>query len=233
MKPVRKGVMRRNFTKYGEAKEHLLEKIGQHCSYCEAFGVPQNLDVEHIYPKKPHPELELKWKNFLIACKSCNSSKNNHLGSGRQTRLESRYVWPHIDNTFRAFEYFPDGSVEIRKGLKKAAKQAAEATRDMVGLLSSPAKAVGYSKRGIAYDGVRKRSQQWKQASNFKAIYLNDPSPFNATVIADAAMQMGYFSIWMEVFSDRPEMRKELIRAFKADAACFDANFQPVKKGRL
>jgi uncharacterized protein (TIGR02646 family) len=233
MKPVKKGVLRHNFTKYGQAKVHLLERLGQHCSYCEAYGEPQTLDVEHIYPKKPHPELELKWRNFLIACKSCNSYKNAHLGNDRQTGLESRYVWPHRDNTFRAFKYFSDGRVDLKKGLKKLIRIAAEATREMVGLLSSPAKAAEFSKRGIAYDGARKRSQQWRQAEDFKKMYLKAPSPFNATTIADAAMRMGYFSIWMEVFHDRPEMRCELIRAFKADKDCFNANFKPIKKGRV
>lgn len=233
MKPVKKGNLRRNFTAYGEAKPELINRLGQHCSYCEAFGAPQNLDVEHIYPKKPHPEYELKWKNFLIACKSCNTYKSIHLGNGRQTRLESRFVWPHKDNTFKAYEYFPDGRIEVHQGLKKSVRRAAEATRDMVGLLRSPARAVEFEKLGISYDGASKRSEQWGQADGFRTLYLQNPTPFTATTIADGAVQMGYFSIWMAVFHDRPEMRRELVRAFKADRDCFDANFEPVKKGRV
>lgn len=233
MKPVKKGILRRNFTAYGQAKALLLDKLGQHCSYCEAYGQPQNLDVEHIYPKQPHPEFELKWKNFLVSCKTCNTYKNNHLGSARQTRLEARFLWPHRDNTFRAFEYFADGRVEVRQGLKKTVRQAAEATREMVGLLRSPAKAKEFEDLGIPYEGASKRSQQWKQAEIFRTMYLENPSPAKATAFADIAVRLGYFSIWMAVFHDRPEMRRELIRAFKADPSCFDINAQPIKKGRV
>jgi len=103
----------------------------------------------------------------------------------------------------------------------------------MVGLMLSPAKARAYKKRGVAYDGVDKRSQQWSQAAGFRNMYLPNPTPHGARTIADNAAGMGYFSIWMEVFNDRPEVRRELIRAFRADPACFDANTNPLRKGRI
>jgi hypothetical protein len=103
----------------------------------------------------------------------------------------------------------------------------------MVGLMLSPAKARAYKKRGIAYDGIEKRKQQWSQAVDFRAMYLANPTSYNATTIANCAAGMGYFGIWMKVFEDRPEVRHELIRAFKADSRCFGADTTPVKKGRL
>jgi hypothetical protein len=104
----------------------------------------------------------------------------------------------------------------------------------MVGLLLSPAKAKGYKKLGIAYDGVQKREENWKMAQDFRNRFLNDPTPNTATLFAEAASKMGYFSIWMDVFHDQPTMRKELIRAFKADPDCFDSvTTAPVRKGRL
>jgi hypothetical protein len=103
----------------------------------------------------------------------------------------------------------------------------------MVGLMLSPAKAAAFKKRGIAYDGVEKRKQQWDQAQGFRQMYIANPSPQSAIAIANCAAKMGYFSIWMEVFSDRPEVRVELIRTFKADPSCFAATTQPVKKGRI
>jgi len=195
--------------------------------------MPQDLHVEHMYPKKPHPEFELSWDNFLIACNTCNSYKNIHLGNTRRRRLELRYLWPHRENTYRAFRYYADGRVELRPGLRKPIRKAAEATREMVGLLLSPTKAVAYKMQGIAYDGLDKRAQAWRQAAGFRRIYLNRPSLGSAIAIAEGAMSMGYFSIWMEVFNDRLEVRRELIRVFKADPRCFDAHTQPVKKGRL
>jgi uncharacterized protein (TIGR02646 family) len=233
MKPVNKGPSPDNFSKHQAAKPWLLNRIGQQCSYCERGGDPQDLDVEHIYPVKPHPSRELDWENFLISCSSCNSYKNIFLGSGRQRNLYRRYLWPHRENTFKAFEYQADGRVEIRPGLTAATRKWAEATREMVGLLRSPAKAANYDQLGVAYDGASKRSQMWGHAIGFRAMYLGNPTTRSATNIADAAANMGYFSIWMEVFYDRNEVRRELIRAFKADRDCFDANTQPITKGRL
>jgi len=51
--------------------------------------------------------------------------------------------------------------------------------------------------------------------------------------LAAIAVRLGYFSIWMEVFHDRPEFRGELIAAFKADSRCFDQNTRALPKGRV
>lgn len=233
MKPVAKGPSPGPFTAYQQAMPYLLGRLGCHCSYCEVEAPPQALAVEHIYPKHPHPVRELDWDNFLVSCSTCNTYKRLHLGDGRQRALLNRYLWPHLDNTFKAFEYSADGRVEVRSGLTPQAEKAAKATRDMVGLMRSPAKAEGFADQGVAYDGAAKRSQQWAQAVDFRGKYLASPTPALASLIAAAAAKMGHFSIWMEVFKDRPEVRAELIQAFKVDAACFDANTNPVTKGRV
>lgn len=232
MKPVNRGAAPGVFTEYDQAKADLIVALGQHCSYCEGYRVPQDLHVEHIYPKDPHPEREFRWENFLLACNTCNSYKNNHLGNRRRRGLERRYLWPHLDNTFRAFEYSANGNVRIRGSLAPEIARVAEATHAMVGLMLSPAKARRFKKLGIAYDGVDKRKEQWEQALDFRREYLERPSPRRAYLVARNASRMGYFSIWMEVFSDRPEVRRELIQEFKADPACFNVATQPRKKGR-
>ena len=233
MKPVRKGAPPREYHAYEGAKVDLIDRLGSQCSYCEAGKDPQDLDVEHIYQKDPHPERKLSWENFLLSCSSCNSYKNEHLGNGRRRGLETRYVWPHLDNTFRVFLYSSDGRVELRPHLRKHIKKAANSTIDMFGFMLSPRKARSYQKKGIAYDGVSKRKEQWAQVTQFRAIYLGNPTNANAVAIANAAAKMGYFSIWMEVFHDRVEIRTQLIRAFKADPDCFDGGTCPVRKGRI
>lgn len=40
------------------------------CNYCE--GNEAN-DIEHIFPKSFFPEFAFVWKNYLLACKQCNS----------------------------------------------------------------------------------------------------------------------------------------------------------------
>jgi uncharacterized protein (TIGR02646 family) len=234
MKPVNKPPNRRTYSPYDTAKPALLHALGGHCSYCERAGAPQDLHVEHIYPAKAHPAQATKWNNFLVACNTCNTYKRLHLGDGRQRSLLKRYLWPHTDNTASAFHYKSTGNVEIAATVPAHLVRAAELTRDMAGLLLSPAKASGYAKLGVAYDGTSRRSQVWRQASGFRQQFLQNPTAANAVVIANGAASIGYFSIWMEVFTDQPVMRRELIRAFQADQNCFDpATTAPVQKGRL
>lgn len=40
------------------------------CNYCEH---DRPFDIEHIYPKSLYPSLAFVWKNYLLACKGCNS----------------------------------------------------------------------------------------------------------------------------------------------------------------
>lgn len=234
MKPVDKGTNTTTYSDYKKAKPKLLERLGEHCSYCERSADPQDLHVEHIYPKDPHPELQLNWDNFLLACNTCNSYKNIYQGNARQTDLERRFVWPHRENTFRAFAYKKTGEVEIAPTVLPHLVSAVDATREMVGLLKSPAVAAGYEKLGIAYDGTKKRSQVWGQAMDFLDIFESAPTRARAITIADGAAKIGYFSVWMEVFKDFKMMREELIRSFKADPDCFDSsNTEAIQKGRL
>jgi uncharacterized protein (TIGR02646 family) len=234
MKPVKKPPEWRKYSPYDKAKPDLLSTLGEQCSYCERAAAPQDLHVEHIYPKKAHPSRETLWDNFLVACNTCNTYKKDHLGNGRQRGLLTRYLWPHLDNTANAFKYKATGKVDIVGTIPAPLKRAAEMTREMSGLLLSPAKAANYQKLGVAYDGATRRSQTWSMASDFRSQYLATPSAANAATIANGASRIGYFSIWMEVFHDQPPMRRELIRAFKADEDCFDrTNTAPVKKGRL
>jgi uncharacterized protein (TIGR02646 family) len=233
MKPVEKGVAPQAYLNYGAAKPDLINRLGAQCSYCERAADPQNLDVEHIYPKAGHPKREVEWENFLISCKSCNSFKNVYLGAGRKRNLLGRFIWPHRENTMNAFRYLQDGRVEVKDTVKGSLRTAAIATSEMVGMLQSPARAEDYKRLGLAYDGVSKREEQWRKAAGFRQMYLENPKPEHAISIAGGAAAMGNFSVWMQVFHDRPEVRAELIHAFKADPACFDNNTSPLPKGRL
>jgi uncharacterized protein (TIGR02646 family) len=233
MKPVERGPAPQRYSSYKHAKPALIGRLGCYCSYCEAYDVPANLDVEHIYPKVAHPAHEHRWENFLIACTSCNSKKHAHLGSGRQRGLLKRFLWPHLDNTARAFRYFSDGRVEPSAGLSASQRDLAEKTIAMTGFLVSPAVASDYAKLAIAYSGVDLREQVWREAELTRAEYLTNPTVPRAQFFAMGAAKRGYFSVWMEVFHDRPEVRTELIVAFKADPQCFDAATQGVQKGRV
>lgn len=55
-----------------EVREYLLEKWGRQCAYCNATGVP--LQVEHIHPKARGGTNRLS--NLTLACGPCNQAKD-------------------------------------------------------------------------------------------------------------------------------------------------------------
>lgn len=234
MKPVNKGVSPGPFAAYGNAKPQLVARLGKFCSYCEAFGEATGLDVEHIYPKQAHDTREKDWDNFLLSCTSCNSKKNTSLGRGRQRALLQRFLWPHIDNTSRAFHYLPDGRVKPGARLKPPLKKLAEATLEMLKTCTNQTKAKAFEKLGVTYSGIRIRKEKWEIAELMHVDYLANPNQARAELLAKNAISHGHFSIWMEVFKDRPEFRRELIKAFQADRKCFNmVTTKPKKKGRV
>ena len=54
-----------------EVREYLLEKWGRKCAYCEAAGVP--LQIEHIHPKARGGSNRIS--NLTLACQKCNTAK--------------------------------------------------------------------------------------------------------------------------------------------------------------
>ena len=54
-----------------EVREYLLEKFKRACAYCDATGVP--LQIEHIYPTAKGGSNRID--NLTLACSSCNSKK--------------------------------------------------------------------------------------------------------------------------------------------------------------
>jgi len=59
---------------YGyEVREYLLEKWGRKCAYCDATGVP--LQVEHIVPKSRGGSNRVS--NLTLSCEPCNRAKGS------------------------------------------------------------------------------------------------------------------------------------------------------------
>ena len=54
-----------------EVREYLLEKWGRKCAYCDATGVP--LQIEHVYPRSQYGDSRVG--RLTIACAPCNDKK--------------------------------------------------------------------------------------------------------------------------------------------------------------
>lgn len=194
-RPVESGGQPVSFANYGHAKEFLIKRLGEYCSYCERTG---DLHVEHIVPKSKSPDLETEWSNFLLGCVNCNSRKSNDNDS------RDGYLWPDNDNTFNAFEYRSGGRVSVGDNLRKDNHKKALALFDLVGL---GAKESRTDKRR------HKRRWAWDQAVEVRdKLVGKDDSQRRLAVMVAAGT--GFFSVWMAVFQDDADMRRRLVDAF-------------------
>lgn len=212
-----------------DAKPQLVAAMGEYCGYCERAQEARDLDVEHIKPQVSHPRLALTWGNFLLACSTCNTYKRHYQNADRQTGALGHQAWPHLDNTFLAFDYDRFGRVRVAQGLINPIHiRMAEETLNMTGLVRTPAVSETYKELGLDYDAISRRETAWRKAGTLLAAYLQNPTDIQAQAIANHAEDTGFFSIWMHVFAAHPVVRRRLIGVFKAAATCFDLNGNPL-----
>jgi HNH endonuclease len=228
MRPVSKGTspVPGDFADYEDAKPYLLARLGHFCSYCER-RITRNLAVEHIQPKGllQYAALERQWHNFLLGCVNCNSTK-----ADKDVTL-ARYYLPDRDNTFAAFDYLPDGTVQPKQG-----DQIGQDTLALTGLDKSIRQTFDENGKHVAMDRVGDRMEVWGIALETKAD-LDAGKVTHESVVKNAASS-GFFSVWMKVFEGDVVTRQLLIdgfngahgyRGFAGTAKdCFDAHTQPV-----
>ncbi|WP_395812116.1 HNH endonuclease [Archangium minus] len=201
------------------ARGELIARIGEYCSFCES-RMHASLAVEHILPKFHHPDLELDWDNFLLACVNCNSTK------GDQPIDPGDYYWPDRDNTARAFAYAADGIVRPAPGLTAAQRKVAQRTITLTGLDKLPTKNPKASDRRWQH-----RGEAWGRAERARACLAAHDSESMRRLIVDQATAYGFWSIWMTVFAADMDMRRRFLTAFVGcPADCFDTNTQPVQR---
>jgi uncharacterized protein (TIGR02646 family) len=213
MRPVNKGTSPQNYQQYGDAQPHLIERLGRYCSYCER-KIPTGIAVEHKRPKTKYPREELNWDNFLLSCLNCNSAKQ------AKKIILSSYIWPDIDNTFRAFEYTEQGIIRVRRDISKKLRHKANRTLSLLGLDKHPGAHRKPTDRDYRW---MDRRDQWNKAVQSKVQLEQYDTPGQRDIIVKFA-QDGLFSVWMEVFREDQDMKIRLLQAFPGTAVdCFDA----------
>ncbi|MEN8221244.1 MAG: HNH endonuclease [Pseudomonadota bacterium] len=232
MRPVKRGDVptdangqSKRYSQYDQAQPDLISRLGEYCSYCER-PIKTNLAVEHIQSKDYQPQLELSWDNFLLACTNCNSTKSTKV---LDNTTQSRYYWPHLDNTFRAFVYKQSGIIEINSALEALAQAKAEETLKLTGLDRHPNaknnKPSPKDKRWLH------RQEAWDLAYLAKTQLAQTNNSKMRNFIVMNAKTQGFWSIWMTVFHDDPDMLNRFIQAFPGiSRQCFDSNGQPVHR---
>ncbi|MBL0385294.1 HNH endonuclease [Tumebacillus sp. ITR2] len=218
------------FPTYQHARGPLLETIGSYCSYCER--PLSNPAVEHKMCRQHHPHFELKWNNFLLSCTNCNSTKAHH---NHLVLLDC--IWPDRDNTYLAFVYTAGGNIEVNSNLPTLIQERAQRTLDMTGIHRKPSLDIAVNPT-FPDQRWKKRREAWNEATDARQDLQEDlGTPNEAKMkkhIINQAKATGYWSIWMTVFHDDPDMKKRLIDAFTGTSStCFDATQQPVPRRRL
>ncbi len=198
-------------THYKDARDPLIARIGDYCSYCEV-ALHSTVDVEHVMPKSLNRVLTLEWSNFLIACTNCNSIKSN-----KPVRIAD-YYWPDQDNTLRAFLYERDEPPQMAtRG--SADSTTTQRTLELTGLDRVPGHP-SFSDRDRRW---QKRMQAWSNAilSHSNLAIIDCPEMREQIIIA--AKATGFWSVWYHVFVRDRDMCERLIKAFVGTARdCFD-----------
>ena len=223
MRPVVRGTRPQNaenedieFTEYAQARAELIKRMGEFCSFCE-MHLDASLAVEHVQPKQPpgaaavDQARALNWDNFLLGCANCNSTKGN-------TDVDlTQYLSPDRDNTFRALKYSEGGIVST--ALDGELEVKAQNIIKLTGLDKQPLNDPKASDRRW-----KNRRETWDIAKRAKGrLQICDCQEMRDQILETATAQ-GFWSIWMTVFKDDPDMLRRFISAFPGTSAdCFDS----------
>lgn len=206
-----------NFDHHDHARGELERRLGRYCSYCER-AVFSSLAVEHIQPRKHHPKAVADtWANYLLACSNCNSCK---LATDVNP---SSVLLPDRDNTIKAFDLAPDGSLLVNPQLNPQVTALAQATLDLFRLGTRVRDVKDLNGNLVENDRIDDRMDMLTQASLARTTWSENPTPAQMASIVKSAKNSGFFSMWMLAFNDVPEIRAEFIKEFTGTSRdCFD-----------
>jgi uncharacterized protein (TIGR02646 family) len=222
--PIRGNQVRYVFNDWTRAIPYLKSRTGKYCHLCEMKVDP--ISIEHILPKSHFEDLASDWDNFLLICHYCNSHKSNEIPV---LPYANNYYWPHLNNTLMAFFYPKNGEVIPNKEHLTVSHQVekAENTIKLYGLNKK------VTQQGNSDERLKNRLIAYKQAID----RFIEKSDGKATVraIVDNAQNTGFFSVWLQVFNNCPDVKEALIQspAFHLTAGnFFDENLRPIRRNR-
>lgn len=225
----------RQVADYRNWRQDLLRVLGNCCCYCN-MPLSDSPQVEHVSPKNPRAGQAagayLDWDNMLLACGVCNRAKGN-----QPTGINLQYL-AETHNTHLALEYFV-----VRHPTKPGVFACIPKASIMAGV--DNAKAIATidlcDLDNVSWDDPRAIDMRWQyrfQAFedaklwrvNWDAWGHHRQDAF-IPLLLTAATGKGFFSIWMQVFSDVPAVCLALINEFPGTAQdCFDQNGVPIPR---
>ena len=222
MRPIDKGASPYvSISHYSEAQPYLKDRIGLYCSYC-GFEISHVPEIEHVAAKSKGGS-ETAWNNLLLGCKYCNTRKRTAVTPANV----NDYLWPDQYNTAIAFPCINEIPVIDKAKLdlidpSGTAYQKAERLFNVVGLGNRPKtklEDLRFWKRSEVYQCAVRAAKRWK----------SNPTEELKESTVELAKAMGFFSIWMSVFDDVPEMLLAFLDAFPGTKRTYyDADGHPL-----
>jgi hypothetical protein len=129
-------------------------------------------------------------------------------------------VFPDTHNTSFLYEYLIDG-VSVKNDLHEVTKALAKATFDLVQLDRK------VDTSGMTDDRKLARNNSWEKAQEALKDFLELPE-YDAMIRQTARSCNGFFSMWIQIFQDYPEVKKAILENVNGtDMQCYDKNFNP------
>ena len=152
-------------------------------------------------------ELKNSWINFLLACVNCNSCK------GAKAVDFEALLFPDRDNTFIAYQYEDDGTISISTVLSEQQNQLAINTLELLGLDKPKQTYLDDNEQLVALDRASQRMEVIAVAQYSLQLFVesNESEPMQ-NAITQTALGYGFFSIWVKVFDNYPQMKIKLIK---------------------
>lgn len=215
---------------YQDAIPFQENRIGLYCSYCE-MSIKHVPEVEHKVSKSLGGELTA-WKNLLLGCKYCNTRKKDKV----TPQDKNQYFWPDEDNTAIAYTYedgYPKVNKEYLQELDPTGNLYKKAvnTYKVVGLGNDPTKKIGekdrrFFNRNSTYYRALDSLKSWKNLKEAPDLWRED---MKKQILMTATAE-GFFSVWLTVFSEEPELCNALIERFPGTRKeCYDESGRPQK----
>ena len=181
-------------------------------------------EVEHKKSKTRGGELTA-WDNLLLSCKYCNTRKKDEVTPDSA----KNYLWPDEHNVALAYCYksgIPAINEEKLMQIDPTGNVYTKAKKlfDLVKLSHIPQKGEKdrrFGKRMEVYKMAKDSLHDWTKMKN-------EPEEVASVMkksTVNLARYSGFFPVWMEVFSEEPEILTALIKAFPGtEAGYYDEN---------
>lgn len=129
-----------------------------------------------------------------------------------------------------AFVYSKGGFIRLVDTLNNQRRTKAQSLLDLVGLQRHPAP--GWIKPARKDKRWQDREESWATAEKCRDLFETlEQADAARDLVLEVAKSNGFFSVWITVFNDYPNIRTELIKLFPGTArTCFDPDGKPIDR---